>query len=200
MDFSSSFFSLSRMNCVFLYPWNLCLHMVMEICIYYDLYTITTLATNICCWFSICCCCRAAISWSSERVSSTRGFPTCRTQNVTLICWCILIVLAIAAKPPLLQRKAKVSSTVLRGRKMIDTYERVRNLRAGRKDTDHAHTRDRKSKKGESRWKRKTLRDKTNEKKSPYTAFNTALIRIGRTGTQYWYGTCGNTHVSRYFK
>lgn len=40
-----------------------------------------TLATNICCWFSICCCCLAAISWSSERVSSTRGLPPCGEQN-----------------------------------------------------------------------------------------------------------------------
>ncbi len=35
-----------------------------------------TLATSICCWASICCCWRVAISCSSERVSSTRGFPT----------------------------------------------------------------------------------------------------------------------------
>lgn len=56
---------------------------------------------------------------------------------------------------------------------MMDTSERARNLRAERKDTDHAHTRDRKSRK----WKDKnTTRTKETREKSPYTTFNTALI------------------------
>lgn len=80
--------------------------MLKENCIYY-LYVIITLATNICCWFSICCCCRAAISWSSESVSSTRGLPTCRRQNVTWMHPCVLSVPTTEAESPLPRGRLK---------------------------------------------------------------------------------------------
>lgn len=75
-----SAFSISKQTYVCLCLSKLHLLQVSIFCL-----LLITLATNICCWFSICCCCRAAISWSSERVSSTRGFPTCRPKNVTSI-------------------------------------------------------------------------------------------------------------------
>lgn len=44
---------------------------------------VLTFAMSICCWASICCCWRTAISWSSDRVSSTWGVPICmRTHTL----------------------------------------------------------------------------------------------------------------------
>lgn len=60
---------------------------------------------------------------------------------------------------------------------MMGTCERVRNMRAERRDTHHAEGQ--KKQKVEKWMERKTLRDKTNKKreKSPYQTFNISLFR-----------------------